>query len=116
VWKKYSFIRQTRKVRLLEDLRYRRLHGKKLNYREMLQEMNNVLNEFKFEMVDYFDEVVLKAIKISEKILDDRYLHKKYLQPHEDRLTAYGRSIRKLYGHAIGLLDDLQAIRRAKQG
>lgn len=116
VWKKYSFIRQTRKVRLLEDLRYRRLHGKKLNYREMLQEMNNVLNEFKFEMVDYFDEVVLKAIKISEKILDDRYLHKKYLQPHEDRLTAYGRSIRKLYGHAIGLLDDLRGIRRAKQG
>jgi hypothetical protein len=116
VWKKYSFIRQTRKVRLLEDLRYRRLHGKKLNYREMLQEMNKVLNEFKFEMVDYFDQVVLKAIKISERILDDRYLHKKYLEPHEDRLTAYGRSIRKLYGHAIGLLDDLQAIRRAKQG
>ncbi|MFP4658247.1 MAG: hypothetical protein ACLFMP_06135, partial [Desulfonatronovibrionaceae bacterium] len=114
VWEKYSFIRQTRKIRLLEDLKHRKLHGKKLNYLEMLQEMYNILNELKFELVDYYEQVVAKAMAISSSILDDRYLHKKYLEPHEDTLTDYGRGIRKLYGHTVNLLDDLQAIRRAK--
>ena len=116
VWKKYSFIRQTRKIRLLKDLKQRRLHGKKINYKEMLKNLQTILNEFKFELVDYFDETVGKAISISGQILDDNYLHKRYIIPPEDSLTDYGRSIRKFYGHAVNLLDDLQAIRRAKSG
>ncbi len=116
VWQKYSFIRQTRKIRLLEDLGRRKLYGKKINYKEMLQYMHKILNEFKFEMVDYFDQVVAKAISMSENILNDRYLRKKYIQAQEDSLTQYGRNIRRLYGYIIGLLDDLKAIRRAKSG
>ena len=112
---RYSYILQARTIRLLEELAEREMHGKKIAYGPMLKMVVNILHALKFEIVNYFDSLVVTAISIGENILNDRYLRRKYIERAEDELTPNGMEIRKDYGKLISLIDELQAIRKAKK-
>lgn len=114
VWKQYSYIQQARKVRHLEDLARRRFKGKKINYLQAIEQAIKILQELKFEIVNYFDPLVNKIVRICEQILNDRYLVKKYVHPPPEELTDYGLKIRKHYGQLVKLLDDFYAIKKSR--
>lgn len=114
VWSKYSYIQQARKVKLLEDLQDRDFRQRRLGYLEMLQKTNEVMHNLKFEIVNYFDDLVQNAITICENMLGNSYLERKYIEPREDDLSEYGREVRKEYGRLVSLVDDFKAIRKAR--
>lgn len=112
---RYSYILQARTIRLLEELAERELHGKRIGYGEMLENVVNILHALKFEIVNYFDSLVVTAISIGENILNDRYLRRTYIEKAEDELTPNGLEIRKDYGKLVSLIDELHSIRKAKK-
>lgn len=114
VWSKYSYIQQARKAQLLEDLQNRFYKGKRIGYLEMLDIVNKTLHELKFEIVNYFEELVENVIGIGENILRDCYLMRKYVRPKEDDLSAYGKEIRRQYGRLVALLDEFKSIRKTR--
>lgn len=115
VWNKYSYIRQARKIRILDDLMHKRYAGKRVNYLTMLDHTNKMLGDLKFELVNYFDEIVAKTISMVERISSDRYLVSTYIKDKkDDDLTPYGQEIRKHYGRMVSLLDELKSIRKIK--
>jgi hypothetical protein len=114
VWSKYSYIQQARKVKLLEDLQSRVYKGRRLTYLEMLRQMNEVMNDLKFEMVNYFDPLVQTVLAIGRKILNDKYLIRIYVTKKEDDLSPYALQVRKLYHRLVALLDEFQSIRRSR--
>ncbi|BDV02011.1 hypothetical protein TDMWS_20960 [Thermodesulfomicrobium sp. WS] len=114
VWKLYSFIQQARRVKQLQDLKGRLYRGKKISYNEMITLTVKIITEFKFEAVNYFPELMDKAIHFAEQILSDRYLVKKYVSRKDEDLTPSGLHIKKYYGRLVGLVDELNAIRRIR--
>lgn len=110
----YSYIQQARKIQHLENLHYRNSQGKKISYKDMLDGMTGTLAVLKFEIVQYFDPLVVKAIAIGEATINDRYLIKKYIIPKEEALSPYGLHIRKLYGRLVSQLDELKSIRKTR--
>ncbi len=114
VWTTYSYIKQARKIRELEELKDRSIKGKKIGYLEALTLTTAILADLKFEFSHYFDPLVSKAIFFSESILNDRYLIRSYVTPKEDQLTENGQKIRKLYRRLVSLVDELKAIRKTK--
>jgi hypothetical protein len=114
VWTTYSYIKQAREIKELEDLKNRIHKGKKISYLEMLRLSTGILADLKFEFANYFDPLVSKAIFFSEAMLNDRYLIKTYMTPKEDQLTQNGVTIRKLYRRLVSLVDELKAIRKTK--
>ncbi len=115
VWAKYSYIQQARKVKVLEDLRQRQHKGEEVNYLTQLELTAEMLNDLKFEIVNYFDELVESVLLIGEEILNDAYLRRNYIIPNEESLSKYGQRIRKRYGRIVALLDEFEAIRRTRQ-
>lgn len=118
VWSKYSYIQQARKTQLLENLSQRQYRGKRIGYLEMLEAVNETLQQLKFEIVNYFDELVERVIGITENILHDAYLIRKYMAVNQDALSAYGQDVRRQYGRLVAQFDEFNAIRktRAEQG
>jgi hypothetical protein len=115
VWNKYSYIKQARKIRILHDLTQKKYAGRKINYLTMLGHINKILNDLKFELVNYFDEIVARTIYMVERISSDKYLVSRYIQCESDKnLTPYGQEVRKLYGRMVSLLDELRSIRKVK--
>ena len=115
VWKKYSYIKQARKIRMLQDLTGKKYAGEKLNYLTMLVHINNILSDFKFEQASYFDEIVAKIISMVEKIAGDGYLVSTYIRDKRDEdLTPYGHEVKKHYGRMVSQLDELKSLRKAK--
>ncbi|WP_320008287.1 hypothetical protein [Maridesulfovibrio sp.] len=114
VWSKYSFIQQARKLKVLEDLKGRKFRGKSVGYLEMLQLMTEILNELKFEIVNYFDKLVETALKIGNRVLNDSYLRRKYISCPEEELTNYGLNVRKYYGRLVVVLDEFRSIRKSR--
>jgi hypothetical protein len=114
VWTTFSYIKQAREIKELEDLKNRVHKGKKISYLEMLRLSTAVLANLRFEFAHYFEPLVTKAIFFSESMLNDRYLIKTYVTPKEDQLTENGRMIRKLYRRLVSLVDELKAIRKTK--
>lgn len=113
---KYSYIQQARKVRILEDLRLRQYKGKRIDYRQMLEETVNILHALKFEIVSYFDTLVVYVIKLCESILSDRYLVRTYIEKKEhERSSGRREEIRKNYGRLVTLMDEFKAIRKARK-
>jgi hypothetical protein len=110
----YSYIQQARKIQHLENLHYRNCQGKKIAYRGMLEKMTETLSVLKFEIVQYFDPLVVKALAIGEATINDRYLLTTYIKPKEESLSPYGLTIRKLYGRLVSQLDELKAIRKTR--
>jgi len=111
VCEQYSYIQQARKIKFLEDISHRHYKGARLNYKQMLTHASQILHDLKFEVALYFPNIVDQLISIVERMLNDRYLQKKYIFPDPETLTPYGQSIRKLYGRLVRLLDDFHSIR-----
>lgn len=114
VWSMRSYIKQARKIKLLEDLRSRTHKGKKISYLAMLQHSTALLADLRFEITHYFEALVAQAIYFSESMLNDRYLIRTYITPKEEELTDNGLQIRKLYRRLVSLVDELKAIRKTK--
>lgn len=114
VWSRYSQIQQARKVRILEDLRYRKYKGEPISYHRMLMLMTDILGELKFEIVNYFDKLVVKVLIIGDDVTSDPYLRRKYMDVKEDSLSPYGKEIRKLYQRIVALLDEFRSIRKSR--
>ncbi|MGE4441266.1 MAG: hypothetical protein AB7D27_07235 [Desulfomicrobium sp.] len=114
VWTTYSYIKQARKIRELEELKDRSIKGKKIGYLEALSLTTAILADLKFEFAHYFDPLVSKAIFFSESMLNDRYLIRSYVTPKEEQLTENGQKIKKLYRRLVSLVDELKAIRKTK--
>lgn len=112
---RYRYIQQARKVRCLEEIRTRNYRGEHLNYDRMLSEATQLLQELKFEVSIYFDELVAATIHHTEAMLNERYLRKHYIERPEQELTKAGQEVRRKYGKLVVLLDDFKAIRKAHQ-
>ena len=110
----FSYIVQARKVRKLEEISDRKDKGKHLTFQETLREAAKIISEIKFESVNYFDTLANHAIYTGERILNNRYLIRRYIQPRETELTPRGVGIRKAYGRLVSLLDELKAIRKSR--
>ncbi|MGE4536554.1 MAG: hypothetical protein AB7D37_05705 [Desulfovibrio sp.] len=115
VWSKYSYIQQARKVKMLEDLQDRNYKGENLTYQRMLSLFTEILNDLKFEIVNYFDSLVERVLSLGDMILNDRYLLRHYIRKKDTELTAYGQSVKKTYGRLVALLDEFRAIRKTKK-
>lgn len=115
VWSKYSYIQQARKVKFLEDLQDRNYKGEKLSYLRMLGLFTEVLNDLKFEIVNYFDALVERVLSLGDMILNDRYLLRNYIRKKDLDLSPYGLSVKKTYGRLVALLDEFRSIRKAKK-
>ena len=113
---RFSYIQQARRVRILEDLCTRSCKGVHITYRQMFSEALGLLNELKFEVVNFFPALVDGIIDCVEKILRDRYLQRQYIEPPEDSLTPAGIEIRKNYGRLVSLQDGFKAVRKARMG
>ena len=110
----FSYIVQARKVQKLEEVADRKDKGKQLSFLGTLKEAAKIISEIKFESVNYFDTLANHAIHTGERILNNRYLIRKYIQPKESELTPRGVEIRKAYGRLVSLLDELKAIRKSR--
>ncbi len=115
VWRQYSYIQQARKIRILEELVKRRYKGEKIGYLEALRRIKEIVQDFKFDAVNYFENLMEHVIVLCETILNDRYLIKKYVQKKDEELTEYGQKIKRLYGQMVVLLDELKEIHKMKQ-
>jgi hypothetical protein len=115
VWSKYSYIQQARKVKFLEDLQDRNYKGERLSYLRMLSLFTEVLNDLKFEIVNYFDALVERVLSLGDMILNDRYLLQHYIRKKDLDLSPYGLSVKKTYGRLVSLLDEFRSIRKIKR-
>mgnify|MGYP000109627030 FL=1 len=113
---RFSYIQQARRVRILEDICQRTFKGARITYRQMMREAVDLLNELKFEIVNFFPALVDDIIGCVEKILRDRYLQRNYLDVPESSLTKAGLEIRKNYGRLGSLQDGFKAVRKARLG
>lgn len=114
VWSKYSYIQQARKVKLMEDLAQRIYKQNRIGYLEMLEIANETMHDLKFEIVNYFEELVDKVIDVGHIILADAYLVRVYISKKDDDLTPYGKQIKKNYGRFVSLIDEFKAIRKTR--
>ncbi len=115
VWSKYSYIQQARKVKMLEDLQDRNYKGENISYLKMLSLFTDILNDLKFEIVNYFDSLVERVLSLGDMILNDRYLLNNYIQKNDSDLSPYGLSVKKTYGNLVSLLDEFRFIRKTKK-
>ena len=112
---KYAYIRQARTVRYLEDIISRNYRGERLSYGRMLSEAVDLLRDLKFELANYFDPLVQSVLHNIERILDDRYLLRKYIRVPEEKLSANGLEIRKNYRRLISLRDEFASIQKSRK-
>ncbi len=115
VWSKYSYIQQARKVKMLEDLQDRNYKGERLTYARMLALFTEILNDLKFEIVNYFDALVERVLSLGDMILNDSYLLRTYIRKKDLDLSPYGLSVKKTYSRLVALLDEFRMIRKAKK-
>ena len=114
VVRRYSYIQQARKVRILEELQQRIYRGDRIGYAKMLAESVSLLNSLKFEIVSYFDQLVSTVISIGDSMLNDRYLMRNYIEKPEDELTRNGLEIKRNYGKLVTAIDEFKAIRKSR--
>jgi hypothetical protein len=112
---RFSYIQQARKIRLLEELVRRQLRGDRIGYLRMLEESVTLLHELRFEIVNYFEQIVDTTIVYCEAMLSDRYLVKTYIERPEEGLSRAGLAVRKKYGQLVQLLDEFKAIRKTRR-
>ena len=111
---KFAYIRQARQVRYFEDLRSRNYKGERIGYSKMLREAVIMLQDFKFEQVNYFPQLAESLILQCKAMVSDRYLRKNYIEISEDKLTATGVEIRRNYSKLVAIYDELVAISRSR--
>ena len=116
VCNRFAYIKQARRVRMLEDISMRVSRGARLTYRQMMYEALSLLNDLKFETVNFFPALVDNIIDCIDRILHDRYLQRTYLEAPESSLSRAGLEIRKNYGRLVNLQDNFRALRKARLG
>ena len=99
---------------MLEDISLRQLRGEAIGYSRMLAEAVALLSDLKFEIANYFDQLVCHVLNLLEKILNDRYLVKNYVEPPVEKISPYGLEIRRNYKKLVALMDEFIAIRKAR--
>lgn len=114
VWSKYNYIHQARKVRIIEDLGRRTYKAQRIGYLEQLEHLTDILSDLKFEIVNYFDPLVRHVIAVGEKVLNDSYVLRTYVQKKDDDLKDYGLKIKKRYQRLVALIDEFKSIRAAR--
>ncbi|AMK11808.1 MAG: hypothetical protein AB7E51_08605 [Pseudodesulfovibrio sp.] len=114
VWSRYSQIQQARKIRVLEELRSRKYKGETISYKRSLELTAEILNDLKFEIVNYFDKLVVKILIIGNDVVSDAYLLRTYVRNEDKDLSPYGREVKKLYQQLVMLLDEFRAIRKSR--
>ncbi len=114
VWSQYSYIRQARKVRILEDLTQRSRKGQPLSWLDMLQQMNDILQDFKFEIHPYFDGLMERVVNLCERVLANTYLNKRYVQIKDDEASTYGLRVKAQFRRLVGVVDELRSIRKQR--
>jgi hypothetical protein len=86
----------------------------------MMQLSLEIANNLKFEIVNFFPELVEKAVACLDRILSDRYLVRTYIHPPEGAgagkpaLSRAGLEIRKAYGALVSAQDELKAALRLR--
>ncbi|MDD6088834.1 MAG: hypothetical protein PUB69_05950 [Desulfovibrionaceae bacterium] len=110
---KYAYIRQARSVRILEDITHRMFRGRHLSYCEMLQEACLILRDLKFELGNYFDDLVRNIMRNIDSILDNAYLRRRYISV--PAVTANAKEIRKYYRKLTGLRDEILSVVRSRR-
>lgn len=110
----YSYIKQARNIKILEDLSRRDSKGKKIKYKEALTLSTALLTDLKFEFINYFEPLFHKAIHFADAMLNDAYLVRTYISQRDELLTEYGRGVKKNYRRLVSLVDELKAIRKTK--
>ncbi len=114
VWSQYSYIRQARKVRILEDLTQRSRKGQPLSWLDMLHQINDILQDFKFEIHPYFDGLMDRVVNLCERVLGNAYLNKRYVQLKDDEASVYGLRVKAQFRRLVGLVDELRGIRKQR--
>ena len=110
---KFSFILQARKVRALEEISVRKYKDKVLNYEQMISEAVNITKELRFESVHYFETIIESTLYEIERILNNRYLLKNYIEKSEGQLTARGLEIKKNYRKLVAIRDEILGIQKS---
>lgn len=110
VWKQYSFIRQARKVKQLEDIQQKRFKGLKINYLETLERAIQTMKDLKFEVIIQFEPLLEHALATCTHILNDPYLRRKYITVSFQELSPYGRNILEKYKQLRALRDDFSSL------
>ena len=104
-----SYIQQARRVRVLEDLRSRRYHGERLTWKRTLAIALDLATNLKFEIVNFFPELLEKALFSLDHILSDRYLVRTYIRaPEGAKQRRDSQAIRKSYGALVQASDELR--------
>ncbi len=110
-----SYILQARRVRLIEELRTRSLNGERLTYRQMIQICQETVTDLKFEMVNFFPEIVENVIACLEDITSDRYLQRRYIQQPTRIVSRNAQEIRRGYSALISAVDELKRMLRTRR-
>jgi signal transduction histidine kinase len=110
---KYSFILQARKVRVLEEISTRKYKDKTLNYEQMITEALNIAKELRLESIHYFETIIESTLYEIDRILNNRYLLRNYIEKSENQLTARGLEIKKNYGKLIAVRDEIVSIQKS---
>lgn len=77
--------------------------------------IKEIAQDFKFESVMYFENLLEHIINLCESVLNDKYLLKNYINKKEEQLTDYGKKIKKVYGQLVSIVDDLKKIHQQKK-
>jgi hypothetical protein len=88
------------------------LRGVRIGYLRMMEGSVALLQELRFEIVNYFEHLVDTTIAHCEAMLNDRSLIKTYIEGPEEGLSKAGLVIRKKYRQLVLLLDEFKAIRK----
>ncbi len=109
---RFHYIQQARKLKDLEEITTRQYKNTTLSYEAMLNEAVTIMREYKFELFYYFEDLVSAAIKLTELILNDRYIQRTYIEKRENLLTPRGLEIKKKYRALVQLHDEFKAIQK----
>ncbi len=80
----------------------------------MLHQMNDILQDFKFEIHPYFEGLMDRVVNLCERVLGNAYLNKRYVQLKDDEASAYGLRVKTQFRRLVGLMDELRGIRKQR--
>lgn len=115
VCSKLGYIQQARRVRVLEEVRNRRYRGEPISYKRMVQLALEVTQELKYEVVNFFPQIVENVIACLEHITSNRYLINRYVHHHENK-SRTAAEVRKGYGALVSATDDFRKVLRNRTG
>lgn len=110
-----GYIQQARRVRTLEELRQRMYKGERVSYRRMMQLSLEIATDLKFEVVNFFPEIVENVIACLEHITSDKYIISRYMQHPERSQSRAAVEIRRNYGALVSATDAFRKVLRSRR-